>query len=299
MASLKQQNREQSDIDHHVKDGDKRKLSSSSLVMLKKPKLEQFDSIVLARIRTVPESSTGPLVVVVNNKESIGMDHVRVHPKFLHSNATSHMLALGAFAKLLDNSLDEICNGATYVIVDVLKNQRDGSVMLLVEDGNGFKTSAMRLGADVVVLRCHDGKSQTQSIGLPSYTFFTTTGKEDIVVPMSPMASLKQQNREQSDIDHHVKDGDKRKLSSSSLVMLKKQKLEQFDSIVPAGFLAHNGGGMNPNKMRQCMSLGYSAKSKMTNTIGQYGNGFKISTMRLGADVVVFLRCNDGKRFVS
>ncbi|KAF2310454.1 hypothetical protein GH714_010821 [Hevea brasiliensis] len=52
------------------------------------------------------------------------------------------------------------------------------------------------------------------------------------------MASLKQQNREQSDIDHHVKDGDKRTLSSSSLVMLKKPKLEQFDSIVLAGFLA-------------------------------------------------------------
>lgn len=25
----------------------------------------------------------------------IGMDHVRVHPKFLHSNATSHKWALG------------------------------------------------------------------------------------------------------------------------------------------------------------------------------------------------------------
>lgn len=30
-----------------------------------------------------------------------------------------------------------------------------------------------------------------------------------------------------------------------------------------------NGGGMAPDKMRQCMSLGYSAKSKMANTIGQ------------------------------
>ncbi|KAF2286457.1 hypothetical protein GH714_017048 [Hevea brasiliensis] len=189
MASLKQQNREQSDIDHHVKDGDKRKLSSSSLAILKKPKLEQFDSIVpagfLARIRTLPESSPGPFVVVVNNNKessnqivkapfvrsckqfwkagdyeersvsdytysSVGMDHVRVHPKFLHSNATSHKWALGAFAELLDNSLDEICNGATYVNVDVLKNQR----------------------------------GQTQSIGLLSYTFLTATRKEDIVVPM-------------------------------------------------------------------------------------------------------------------
>ncbi|KAF8040944.1 hypothetical protein BT93_B2997 [Corymbia citriodora subsp. variegata] len=47
---------------------------------------------------------------------------------------------------------------------------------------------------------------------------------------------------------------------------------------------------MTFDKMRQCMSLGYSAKSKAANTIGQYGNGFKTSTMRLGADVIVFSR---------
>ncbi|OMO98784.1 hypothetical protein COLO4_13698 [Corchorus olitorius] len=59
-----------------------------------------------------------------------------------------------------------------------------------------------------------------------------------------------------------------------------------------------NGGGMNPEKMRSCMSLGYSSKSKMANTIGQYGNGFKTSTMRLGADVIVFSQSpgKDGKR---
>ncbi|CAH2070465.1 unnamed protein product [Thlaspi arvense] len=115
-----------------------------------------------------------------------GFDHVRVHPKFLHSNATSHKWALGAFAELLDNALDEVHSGATYVNVDMLQNRKDGSKMVLVED---------------------------------------------------------------------------------------------------------NGGGMNPEKMRHCMSLGYSAKSKLANTIGQYGNGFKTSTMRLGADVIVFSRC--------
>ena len=82
---------------------------------------------------------------------------------------------------------------------------------------------------------------------------------------------------------------------------------------------------MDPEKMRQCMSLGYSAKSKLANTIGQCnlfsanpliicflrkrcliylllldGNGFKTSTMRLGADVIVFSRCpgKNGKRLV-
>ncbi|KAE8736369.1 amyloid beta A4 precursor protein-binding family B member 1-interacting protein-like [Hibiscus syriacus] len=150
---------------------------------------------------------------------TVGMDHVRVHPKFLHSNATSHKWALGAFAELLDNALDEACNGATYVCIDVLQNQKDDSKMLLVEDngggmspdkmrqcmslgysskskmantigqyGNGFKTSTMRLGADVIVFSQSPGtygKSPTRSIGVLSYTFLTETGKEDIVVPIS------------------------------------------------------------------------------------------------------------------
>ncbi|XP_072951406.1 protein MICRORCHIDIA 7-like isoform X2 [Typha angustifolia] len=146
------------------------------------------------------------------------MDHVRVHPKFLHSNATSHKWALGALAELLDNSLDEVCYGATYVNIDMLENKKDGTRMLLVEDngggmdpdkmrqclsfgysvkskmattigqyGNGFKTSTMRLGADVIVFsrsRGKEGRRPTQSIGMLSYTFLRSTGKEDIVVPM-------------------------------------------------------------------------------------------------------------------
>ncbi|XP_017258486.1 protein MICRORCHIDIA 7 [Daucus carota subsp. sativus] len=147
-----------------------------------------------------------------------GMDHVRVHPRFLHSNATSHKWVLGAFAELLDNSLDEAVNGANCVNIDMIKSNKDGSRMLLIEDngggmdpeklrqcmslgyslkskvantigqyGNGFKTSTMRLGADVIVFsRCSGsaGKRATQSIGLLSYTFLRSTGKEDIVVPM-------------------------------------------------------------------------------------------------------------------
>ncbi|VVB14317.1 unnamed protein product [Arabis nemorensis] len=112
---------------------------------------------------------------------------VRVHPQFLHANATSHKWALGALAELLDNSLDEACNGATYVHVDSTTNQKDEkSNILTVED---------------------------------------------------------------------------------------------------------NGGGMNPSRFRECLSLGYSRKRNMANTVGQYGNGFKTSTMRLGADAIVFSRC--------
>ncbi|GAB4828556.1 hypothetical protein Ancab_018216 [Ancistrocladus abbreviatus] len=156
--------------------------------------------------------------VGLNGYNSGCMDHLRVHPRFLHSNATSHKWALGAFAELLDNALDEACNGATYVNVDMLVNQKDNTEMLLVQDngggmtpdkmrqcmslgysaksklantigqyGNGFKTSTMRLGADVIVFSCcqgKDGAGSTKSIWLLSYTFLRSTAKEDIVVPM-------------------------------------------------------------------------------------------------------------------
>ncbi|KAL5213805.1 hypothetical protein ABZP36_002957 [Zizania latifolia] len=197
-----------------------------------------------------------------------GLDHVRVHPKFLHSNATSHKWALGAVAELMDNSLDEVINGATYVNIDMLENNKDKTRMLLVEDdgggmdpdkmrqcmslgysvkskvastigqyGNGFKTSTMRLGADVLVFSRSggkDGKRPTQSIGMLSYTFLRSTNKEDIVVPM---------------IDYENKQGWKRKLRTTfadwntclqtiitwSPYSTEAELLEQFSSIKEQG----------------------------------------------------------------
>lgn len=144
-----------------------------------------------------------------------GKNFLHVHPMFLHSNATSHKWAFGAVAELLDNAIDEIQNGATFVIVDKIANPRDGTPALLIQDdgggmdpeamrrcmsfgfsdkksksligqyGNGFKTSSMRLGADVIVFSRHlNNRSLTQSIGLLSYTFLTQTGHDRIVVPM-------------------------------------------------------------------------------------------------------------------
>ncbi|VAH80759.1 unnamed protein product [Triticum turgidum subsp. durum] len=138
-----------------------------------------------------------------------------VHPKFLHSNATSHKWPFGAVAELLDNAVDEIKTGATRIVVDKIINKRNGSPALLVQDdgggmdpdsmrrcmsfgfsdkqsgssigqyGNGFKTSTMRLGADAIVFsRCMKGSGPTQSVGLLSYTFLAETGQKDVVVPM-------------------------------------------------------------------------------------------------------------------
>uniref|UniRef100_A0A1J3IRV9 MORC family CW-type zinc finger protein 4 n=1 Tax=Noccaea caerulescens TaxID=107243 RepID=A0A1J3IRV9_NOCCA len=144
-----------------------------------------------------------------------GKNYLHVHPLFLHSNATSHKWAFGAVAELLDNAVDEIQNGATFVIVDKTTNPRDGTTALLIQDdgggmdpqamrhcmgfgfsdkksdssigryGNGFKTSTMRLGADVIVFSRHfKNQTWTQSIGLLSYTFLTRTGHDRIVVPI-------------------------------------------------------------------------------------------------------------------
>ncbi|KAI3981317.1 hypothetical protein MKX01_004581 [Papaver californicum] len=143
------------------------------------------------------------------------LEHARVHPKFLHSNATSHKWAFGAIAELLDNAVDEIRSGATFVRVDTTYNMKDNTPILLFQDdgggmdpdcirqcmslgyssknssttigqyGNGFKTSTMRLGADVIVFtRAIRGSQVTQSIGLLSYTFLRKTGQDDVIVPV-------------------------------------------------------------------------------------------------------------------
>ncbi|CAN6293873.1 unnamed protein product, partial [Urochloa humidicola] len=64
-------------------------------------------------------------------------DRARVHPKFLHTNATSHKWAFGAIAELLDNAVDERSNGATFIKVDKTINSKDNSPMLLFQDDGG------------------------------------------------------------------------------------------------------------------------------------------------------------------
>ncbi|VAH76835.1 unnamed protein product [Triticum turgidum subsp. durum] len=160
---------------------------------------------------------SGEYVVARRNPDADapgGRNRLRINPKFLHSNATSHKWAFGAIAELLDNAIDEVNNGATFVRVNKFTNPRDGSSSLLVQDdgggmdpdalrccmsfgfsdkqsdafigqyGNGFKTSTMRLGADVIVFTQNQKNwTPTRSIGLLSYTFLMETGCDDVLVP--------------------------------------------------------------------------------------------------------------------
>ncbi|XP_069126147.1 MORC family CW-type zinc finger protein 3-like [Argopecten irradians] len=55
-----------------------------------------------------------------------------------------------------------------------------------------------------------------------------------------------------------------------------------------------NGNGMTPDKLHKMLSFGYCEKDKFTSgkhqAVGQYGNGFKSGSMRLGKDAIVFTR---------
>ncbi|XP_044956849.1 protein MICRORCHIDIA 6-like isoform X2 [Hordeum vulgare subsp. vulgare] len=143
-----------------------------------------------------------------------GQNCLRINPKFLHSNATSHKWVFGAIAELLDNAVDEVQNGATYVKIDKIKHSPVGEYSLMIQDdgggmspeyirhclsfgfsnkctnssigqyGNGFKTSTMRLGADAIIFSCNKANRLTRSVGLLSYTFLKGTGCDDILVPV-------------------------------------------------------------------------------------------------------------------
>lgn len=76
---------------------------------------------------------------------------------------------------------------------------------------------------------------------------------------------------------------------SSGATFVKIDRISNPRDNSPALLFQDDGGGMDPDRLRKCMSLGYSSKTS-NSTIGQYGNGFKTSTMRLGADVIVFSR---------
>ncbi|GJR08870.1 putative ribonuclease H-like domain-containing protein [Tanacetum coccineum] len=86
------------------------------------------------------------------------------------------------------------------------------------------------------------------------------------------------------------------KLSPSNLELalkLERQLLcRKFSIIIQCFSFKDDGKRMDPKAMRRCLSFGFSDKSSVT-TIGKYGNGFKTSSIRLGADVIVFSRVKD------
>uniref|UniRef100_A0A8R7V3L5 Morc S5 domain-containing protein n=1 Tax=Triticum urartu TaxID=4572 RepID=A0A8R7V3L5_TRIUA len=173
-----------------------------------------IDSPPIATVAPFPRQfwKAGEYKVASRASINNGQNCLRINPKFLHSNATSHKWVFG---ELLDNAVDEVQNGATYVKIDKMKYSPVGEYSLMIQDdgggmspeylrhclsfgfsnkctnssigqyGNGFKTSTMRLGADAIIFSCRKANSRlTRSVGLLSYTFLKGTGCDDILVPV-------------------------------------------------------------------------------------------------------------------
>ncbi|VAI73652.1 unnamed protein product [Triticum turgidum subsp. durum] len=175
-----------------------------------------IDSPPIATVAPFPRQfwKAGEYKVASRASINNGQNCLRINPKFLHSNATSHKWVFGAIAELLDNAVDEVQNGATYVKIDKMKYSPVGEYSLMIQDdgggmspeylrhclsfgfsnkctnssigqyGNGFKTSTMRLGADAIIFSCRKANRLTRSVGLLSYTFLKGTGCDDILVPV-------------------------------------------------------------------------------------------------------------------
>ncbi|OEL21974.1 Protein MICRORCHIDIA 6 [Dichanthelium oligosanthes] len=105
-----------------------------------------------------------------------GQNHLRIHPKFLHSNATSHKWAFGDNGGGMSPESLRYCMSFGF--------SQKCTTASIGQYGNGFKTSTMRLGADAVLFTCtKDNRRLTRSVGLLSYTFLMRTKCNDIFVP--------------------------------------------------------------------------------------------------------------------
>lgn len=63
--------------------------------------------------------------------------HSTTHPKYLHSNSTSHKWVFGAIAELVDNSVDA---KATQFFVDVEDNpiNQNDKMFIIRDNGTGY-----------------------------------------------------------------------------------------------------------------------------------------------------------------
>ena len=157
-----------------------------------------------------PHNSFGPRSAC--RAVAVALSRAQVHPKFLHSNSTSHRWAFGAIAELIDNAMDPDVMATQFQVE--LRDIRGKRCLVFMDNGfgmvpeqlhkmlgfghsekedrgqhraigrygNGFKSGSMRLGADALVLTKHGGG--TQSVGFLSRTFLEDIRAGEVLVPM-------------------------------------------------------------------------------------------------------------------
>ena len=188
------------------------------------------------------------------------LKHSRVHPKFLHSNSTSHRWVFGAIAELLDNAMDpDVLASQVMIDLQFMKNQENLIIMdngfgmtaeklhrmlgfghseksskvidgriAIGRYGNGFKSGSMRIGKDALVLtKCKD----SQSVGLLSQSFLNDIGAEDVFIPLLSW-DLDGTLRNQDELE--VKEG-LAAISKYSIFDSEEELLSEFDAIAETG----------------------------------------------------------------
>ncbi len=136
-----------------------------------------------------------------------GLRHSMTHPRYLHSNSTSHNWPFSAIAELIDNAVDagarrfDIARERSPEHGDMLVFQDDGHGLgpkdmlrmmsfghcnkkdMIGHYGNGFKSGSMRLGTEAFVLS-RDRKTGACCVGLLSQTFLKDINADEVLVPM-------------------------------------------------------------------------------------------------------------------
>uniref|UniRef100_A0A6I8RTI2 Morc S5 domain-containing protein n=1 Tax=Xenopus tropicalis TaxID=8364 RepID=A0A6I8RTI2_XENTR len=135
----------------------------------------------------------------------------RLHPKFLHTNSTSHTWPFSAFAELIDNAYDPDVNAKqiwidqTFIKSNICLTFTDNGKGMTEEKlykmlsfgfsdkveihghvpighyGNGFKSGSMRLGKDAIVFTKNESGMH---VGMLSQTYLEKINVENILVPI-------------------------------------------------------------------------------------------------------------------
>ncbi|XP_053398189.1 MORC family CW-type zinc finger protein 3-like [Mercenaria mercenaria] len=136
---------------------------------------------------------------------------VKVCPKFLHSNSTSHTWVFSAIAELIDNACDtDVCARELWIDQESINdtpcltfkdngcgmtqdklnkmlgfgfNEKEdvGKQLAIGKYGNGFKSGSMRLGQDALVIT---RGLQTASVGFLSQSYLNAINADTVLVPV-------------------------------------------------------------------------------------------------------------------
>ncbi|GFZ17445.1 histidine kinase-, DNA gyrase B-, and HSP90-like ATPase family protein [Actinidia rufa] len=169
------------------------------------------------------------------------------------------------------------------------------NIVDLCSDGEFGEVDVKAVKLELVLARVTMQQKEYQKANLPRHQKSNTNSKRQESEENRSLNCSSTRQNNPSILDQQLSPIDDTSLLSASPicsapVCRQFWKAGNYDEgLASKSTLQNDGGGMDPEAMRRCLSFGFSDK-KSKSAIGQYGNGFKTSSMRLGADVIVFSR---------